>query len=44
MADVPEEDGVIYIKNENKTKDILNSFVQCEVTDVSNYDLIGKLV
>ena len=40
--DVPEEDGVIFIK---KDKDIkLGSFVKCEVIEVRDYDLIGKIV
>ena len=43
MQDVPEEDGLVYIKNDGKLneKDILNNFVDCKITDVSNYDLIG---
>lgn len=44
MQDVPEEDGLVYIKNDGtfKVEDILNSFVVCEIEGVSNYDLIGK--
>ena len=43
MQDVPEEDGLVYIKNDGNLneKDILNSFVDCKIIDVSNYDLIG---
>ena len=43
MQDVPEEDGLVYIKNDGSLneKDILNNFVSCKITDVSNYDLIG---
>ena len=44
--DTPDIDGVIYIKNEHnydKNK-IINRFVKCEVTDFSEYDLIGKLL
>ena len=45
MRDVPEEDGLVYIKkdknlNENK---VLNNFVNCKIIDVSNYDLIGEI-
>ena len=45
MQDVPEEDGLVYIKkdknlNENK---VLNNFVNCKIIDVSNYDLIGEI-
>lgn len=45
MQDVPEEDGVVYIKNDRSLneKDILNNFVNCKIIDVSNYDLIGIL-
>ena len=45
MQDVPEEDGLVYIKNDGKfnEKDILNNFVDCKITDVSNYDLIGVI-
>ena len=43
MQDVPEEDGVVYIKNDKKVNEneILNSFVECQITDVSDYDLIA---
>lgn len=45
MQDVPEEDGLVYIKNDGNLneKDILNSFVDCKIIDVSNYDLIGVI-
>ena len=45
MQDVPEEDGLVYIQNDEKLKekDVLNSFVECKITDVSNYDLIGVI-
>lgn len=45
MQDVPEEDGLVYIKN-NKDLDentILNNFMNCKIIEVSNYDLIGKI-
>ncbi len=39
--DIPDTDGVIIIKN---TKDnMLGKFIECEVTDVKNYDLIGEI-
>ena len=41
--DVPEEDGIIYIKNAGLTK-MVNKFVNVETTDVKDYDLIGKLI
>ena len=45
MQDVPEIDGMVYIKNDNKvlSKDILNKFVKCDIIDVSDYDLIATL-
>lgn len=43
MQDVPEVDGVVYIKNDIE-KSILNTFVKCSIIGVSEYDLIGKLV
>ena len=45
MQDVPEEDGLVYIKN-NKDLDentILNNFMNCKIIEVSNYDLIGEI-
>lgn len=45
MQDVPEEDGLVYVKNDGNLneKDILNNFVNCKIIDVSNYDLIGVI-
>lgn len=45
MQDVPEEDGLVYIKNNNNLNEneILNNFVDCKIIDVSNYDLIGEI-
>lgn len=39
--DIPDEDGVIYIKN-NKSN-LCGKFVKCKITGVKNYDLIGIL-
>lgn len=46
MQDVPEEDGLVYIKNNENLneRDILNNFVNCKIENVSNYDLIGKIM
>ena len=41
--DIPEMDGVIYIKNDNK-QDLINKFVDCKIIDIKEYDLIGELV
>ena len=45
MQDVPEEDGLVYIKNNGNLNEekILNNFVDCKIVDVSNYDLIGEI-
>lgn len=40
--DVPEMDGVVYIKN-TSNKDLINKFVMCKIIDVKEYDLIGEL-
>ena len=46
FQDVPEIDGVVYIKNNGNRKfeDVLNNFVECEVVEVSEYDLIARFV
>lgn len=45
MQDVPEEDGLVYIKNNKDLDDntIINNFVNCKIIEVSNYDLIGEI-
>lgn len=40
--DVPEEDGVVFIKKE-KEKEI-GSFVKCKIVDVREYDLIAEII
>lgn len=45
--DVPEIDGIIYIKYDDSIEDIINyknKFIRCEITDINNYDLIAKIV
>ena len=46
IGDVPEIDGLIYIKNDKKEdmQNKINTFVKCEILDVNEYDLIGKIV
>ena len=39
--DVPEMDGVVYIKN-IKNKDLINNFIKCKIIDIRDYDLIGE--
>lgn len=43
MQDVPDIDGLVYIKNDETEKEnqILNTYKKCKITDVSNYDLIA---
>ena len=38
--DVPEIDGCIYLKGEAE----INTFVNCKVIDISEYDLIGEIL
>ncbi len=40
--DIPEEDGVIFIKNAKDN--LIGKFVNCKVTQIKNYDLIGELI
>ena len=44
MQDVPDIDGLVYVKNdgERKVEELLNKFVECEITGISEYDLIAK--
>lgn len=39
--DVPDMDGVVFIKNDNKQKKI-GQFVNCKITDVKDYDLVAE--
>ena len=41
--DVPEMDGVVYIKN-TTDKDLLNKFIMCKIVSVRDYDLIGEII
>lgn len=44
MQDVPEIDGLVYIKNsESSYQELLNSIQKCEILDVSDYDLIATI-
>ena len=40
--DVPDMDGVVYIKN-TSDKDLITEFVKCKIIDIRDYDLIGEL-
>lgn len=40
--DVPEIDGFVYLKNNNKNLE--NTFVNCKIIDSNGYDLIGEII
>ena len=40
--DIPDQDGVIYIKNDGKNK--VGQFVNCKILEVRDYDFIGEKV
>ncbi len=40
--DIPNEDGVIFIKDNKKTK--IGDFVNCKIIDVREYDLVGEII
>ena len=41
--DVPEMDGVVYIKN-TTDKDLINKFIKCKIVDIRDYDLIAEII
>ena len=41
--DVPDIDGIIYIKNK-QDQNMINSFIKVRITDFRDYDLIGEMV
>ena len=44
--DVPDIDGIIYIKNEDikKEKELINTIKKCKITNYSEYDLEGVIL
>ena len=42
--DVPEEDGIVYIKRTEKNENAINQFIKCKIVEVSNYDLIAESI
>lgn len=45
MQDVPEIDGLVYIKNEKLLRnDIIGNFVKCKIVGISNYDLMAEIL
>ena len=44
MQDVPDIDGLVYIKcNEKNPQKYLHQFIKCKITDSKEYDLIGRM-
>ena len=41
-CDVPDIDGVIYIRKTKNNEKNINEFIEAEIVDVKEYDLIGK--
>ena len=41
--DVPDIDGIVYIKNDT-TEQLIDKFINIEVTEVRDYDLVAKLI
>ena len=46
IENVPDIDGLVYIKNDDKLKeqDVINKFVNCKIVDVNSYDLIAEII
>ena len=42
--DVPEEDGIVFVKRTQKNENKINQFIKCKVVEVSNYDLIAESI
>ncbi len=42
--DVPDIDGLVYIKIEDEKENLIDKFINCKIVDVREYDLIGKIV
>lgn len=40
--DVPEEDGIVFIKKEKEIP--FGSFIKCKITEVRDYDLVATVV
>lgn len=44
--DVPDIDGVVFIENteniDNNNTDLMKKFINCKITNVKDYDLVGK--
>ena len=43
-SDVPEEDGIVYIKRTKENEKKVNQFIICKIKDCTNYDYIAESV
>ena len=42
--DVPEEDGIVYIKRTKENENKLNQFIMCKIIDYTDYDYIVESI
>lgn len=42
--DVPDMDGVVFIKNSKQDNELIGKFIECKIIDVQDYDLIGEII
>ena len=42
--DVPDMDGVVFIKNSTQDNELIGKFINCKIIDVQDYDLIGEII
>ena len=40
--DIPDEDGVIFVKSKENIE--IGNWINCRITDVAQYDLIGEKI
>ena len=41
--DVPEIDGVAYVKNNNTKEDLIGKYIKAKVVEVKDYDIIANI-
>ena len=44
MQDVPEMDGLVYIKKNSNNNDVLGHLVKCRIVGMSDYDLMAEIM
>ncbi len=42
--DVPEEDGVVFIRRDRHNEKMINQFVNCVIVDIVDYDIIAEII